>query len=116
MHGLRVALQNISGVDVREIAEVFDEDKVYYLYDNVPGGNAICESIFKKKNEEYHSLKEAQEIILTILSDECKNGCPICLYQYNCIDRNNPKTFSKELLINCLNRMDLENIESEDIE
>lgn len=110
IHGLRVSLQKISGVDIREIAEVYDKKKKFYIYDTVPGGNAICESIFKKINDEFLSLMEAVEIISTLLSDKCKNGCPLCLYQFNCIERNNPKSFSKNLLKDYLDLLDLSNL------
>ncbi len=106
-HGLRVALQKIAGVDIREIAEVYDKDSSFYIYDTIPGGNAICESLFKKRHDKFQSLADAIDLIDYQLSDKCENGCPLCLYQFNCFERNDPTTFSKQILCDYLKIVDL---------
>ena len=96
-HGLRLALQKIAGVDVRTIAEAesTSTEPIFYIFDDILGGNGVCDTLFYIINDEYKNLQEALIIIKDKFGSCCQLGCPHCVYQFGCYVHNNPKSFDK---------------------
>jgi ATP-dependent helicase YprA (DUF1998 family) len=102
-HGLRVALQYIGGVSVRQVPESI-EDEGTLVYDSDEGGSGITVLLTQNDGEPF---ERAVRIMRETFSPDtaecnCENGCPFCLYQYGCVERNDPDTFDKEGLLELL--------------
>jgi hypothetical protein len=100
VHGLRLALQKIAGVDVRSIGEVVAEEAVY-LYDTEPGGSGVCQLLVAQDEEgQYANLSEAMRVIEErVTRCDCEVACPKCLMQYGCAVKNSLKTLSRAQVI-----------------
>ncbi|HYF95164.1 MAG TPA: DEAD/DEAH box helicase [Symbiobacteriaceae bacterium] len=97
-HGLRVALQHVAGVDVRQLGELRLPDGRYLVYEDVEGGFGIVDLLRRVNGAgERTHLEEAMTIVRqTSDSDCCDEGCPFCLMQYGCGERNRTRSFSKQ--------------------
>jgi ATP-dependent helicase YprA (DUF1998 family) len=97
-HGLRLALQEVAGVDVRMLGEI-RQGSDYFLYEDVEGGYGILDLLLKKDEQgELPNLQRALAIIAAHTDGTacgCQDGCPICLYQYGCCDRNRPQSLTR---------------------
>lgn len=103
-HGLKLALQEIAGVDIRSISESEGRENTpnIYLFDTILGGNGICETLFYLIDGKYKNLEGAIETIKKSFGDCCISGCPHCIYQYGCYKHNNPEFFNKSQLLKIL--------------
>lgn len=102
-HGLRVALQYIGGVSVRQVPESI-EDEGTLVYDSDEGGSGITVLLTQDDGEKF---KRAVELMREAFSPDeskcnCENGCPFCLYQYGCVEQNDPESFAKDELLDLL--------------
>jgi len=102
-HGLRVALQYIGGVSVRQVPESI-EDEGTLVYDSDEGGSGITVLLTQDDGEKF---ERAVEIMHDAFSPEesecnCEGGCPFCLYQYGCSEQNDPDSFDKDELLELL--------------
>lgn len=102
-HGLRVALQYIGGVSVRQVPESI-EDEGTLVYDSEEGGSGITVLLTKDDGAKF---EHAVELMREAFSPEeskcnCENGCPFCLYQYDCAEQNDPESFAKDELLDLL--------------
>jgi len=102
-HGLRIALQYIGGVSVRQVPESI-EDNGTLVYDSDEGGSGITVLLTQDDGEKF---ERAVELMREAFSPDeskcnCENGCPFCLYQYGCVEQNDPESFDKEELLNLL--------------
>jgi ATP-dependent helicase YprA (DUF1998 family) len=102
-HGLRIALQYIGGVSVRQVPESI-EDEGTLVYDSDEGGSGITVLLTQDDGEKF---ERAVELMREAFSPQeskcnCENGCPFCLYQYGCVEQNDPESFAKEELLNLL--------------
>lgn len=102
-HGLRVALQYIGGVSVRQVPESI-EDHGTLVYDSDEGGSGITVLLTQDDGEKF---ERAVRIMRDAFSSgeskcNCDTGCPFCIYQYGCSERNDPDTFDKEELLELL--------------
>ncbi|MWG36098.1 DEAD/DEAH box helicase [Halomarina oriensis] len=103
-HGLRVALQYIGGVSVRQVPESI-EDEGTLVYDFDEGGSGITVLLTQDDGEKF---ERATRIMRDAFSSSeskcnCENGCPFCIYQYGCAEQNDPDSFDKEELLELLN-------------
>jgi ATP-dependent helicase YprA (DUF1998 family) len=106
-HGLRLALQRTGGVDIRSLQEAFEAgDDEAYVFESTVGGNGVTDLLLGKDEGVYTELVEALEVMHTNIDGcDCASGCPECLYQYGCSERNKDRTFSKELVRDLLARV-----------
>lgn len=94
-HGLRVGLQNIAGVQIRNIGEVVDGGFAY-VYDTEPGGSGVTTLLTAFEEGQYKNFKQVMNLFSKHLSAcKCDDGCPNCIYQYGCADRNDPRGLSR---------------------
>lgn len=100
-HGLRIALQYIGGVGIRDVPESIEEDGTF-IYDSEAGGAGITRLLTMNDGEEYHKFNRAIELMTESFDCECDGGCPFCIYQYQCTNRNDPHTLDKDAVINLL--------------
>jgi hypothetical protein len=109
-HGLRVALQYIGGVSVRQVPESI-EDVGTLVYDSEEGGSGITVLLTQDDGEKF---ERATRIMTRAFSPEdskcnCEHGCPFCIYQYGCVEQNDPESFDKDELLELLsNNLHLE--------
>lgn len=95
-HGIRMALQKIAGVKIRNIREAVGEDCAY-VYDSEVGGSGITALLVKQEDRQYRNLESAFELFREHFSNcHCKDGCPHCVYQYGCVEHNSPRTLSRK--------------------
>jgi ATP-dependent helicase YprA (DUF1998 family) len=101
-HGLRVALQYIGGVSVRQIPESIEDDGTL-VYDSDEGGSGITVLLTQDDGEKF---EEATDLMRKAFAEEsecnCENGCPFCIYQYACVEQNDPDSFDKAGLLDLL--------------
>ncbi len=102
-HGLRVALQYIGGVSVRQVPESI-EDEGTLVYDSDEGGSGITVLLTQDDGEKF---ERAIKIMRDAFSPDeskcnCENGCPFCIYQYGCVKQNDPESFDKDKLLDLL--------------
>ncbi|WP_248908165.1 DEAD/DEAH box helicase [Halocatena marina] len=102
-HGLRVALQYIGGVSVRQVPESI-EDEGTLVYDSDEGGSGITVLLTQDDGAKF---ERATRIMREMFSPgeskcNCENGCPHCIYQYGCVEQNDPDSFDKEELLELL--------------
>lgn len=96
-HGIRLALQSIAGVPIRDIGESV-EDTCSYVYDAVPGGSGATRLVMQDE-----SFNHASQIIKSHVSTcRCEDGCPHCVYQFGCDKANSPSTLSRTRLASML--------------
>ena len=93
-HGLRVSLQYLGGVDIREVSESV-EDEVVYVFDSQEGGAEISRILVEEEQDSFYQFQEAMELINDHLECDCERGCPLCVYQYGCDVRNDPQTLDR---------------------
>jgi DNA-directed RNA polymerase subunit RPC12/RpoP len=103
-HGLRVALQYIGGVSVRQVPESIEDDGTL-VYDSDEGGSGITVLLTQDDGEKF---ERATRIMREVFSPgeskcNCENGCPFCIYQYGCVEQNDPDSFDKDELLELLN-------------
>ena len=106
-HGLRVALQSLGGVSIRDIEEVVAEDHVD-IFDAQQGGANISRLVIEKQDGEYWNFEHAVELMADHLECDCDDGCPVCLYQYGCSTFNRPRSFDKQGLLTVIQERSLE--------
>jgi len=102
-HGLRVALQYIGGVSVRQVPESIEDDGTL-VYDSDEGGSGITVLLTQDDGEKF---ERATRIMREAFSPgeskcNCENGCPFCIYQYGCVEQNDPDSFDKDELLELL--------------
>ncbi|MUV85325.1 DEAD/DEAH box helicase [Natronomonas sp. CBA1123] len=101
-HGLRAALQYIGGVSVRKVPETIEEDGTF-IYDGDEGGSGISVLLTDGVDGENPSnFQRATDIIAETYECDCEAGCPFCLYQYGCTNRNDPDSFAKGEVVSLL--------------
>jgi hypothetical protein len=96
-HGLRLALQKISGVPIRDVSEHVGDDHVD-VFDAQEGGAAVARQLVQERNGEFGNFATAMEMLETQFHCDCTDGCPRCVYQYGCVERNQPRTFDLEAI------------------
>jgi len=100
-HGLRVALQYLGGVNIRELAEYVGEDCVD-VFESQEGGSDVAGLLFDKTDGEFRSFERAIDLIRDQFDCDCESGCPSCLYQYGCDVRNDQRSFDRSSLSDLL--------------
>lgn len=108
-HGIRVALQSLGGVSIREITEAVDETEGHVdIFDSTEGGADVSRQLVVSEGEDtYNNFSEAIRIMSDQLNCSCENGCPLCLYQYGCDKRNRTQTFDRESIATLVEGRDL---------
>lgn len=94
-HGLRVALQYLGGVTIRELAEHVDEDRVD-VFESQEGGSDVVRLLFERSDGVYRAFDRAMTLVGDQFDCDCEDGCPSCLYQYGCNVRNDRRTFDRD--------------------
>jgi hypothetical protein len=105
-HGLRVALQYLGGVNIRDLTEYVGEDHVD-VFESQEGGSDIARLLFEQIDGEFRAFGRAVGLMRDQFDCDCENGCPSCLYQYGCDVRNDPRSFDRDRLQNELARGDV---------
>lgn len=96
-HGIRMALQQVAGVDLRSLGEIQDGNS-YLVYEDVEGGYGITDLLLLKDDKGgMPNLNAALKLVHEHTDGVCKcdDGCPYCLYQYGCCHRNRPGTMTR---------------------
>lgn len=96
-HGLRLALQKLSGVPIRDVSEHVGDDHVD-VFDAQEGGAAVARQLVQERDGEFGNFATAMEMLETQFHCDCTDGCPRCVYQYGCVERNQPRTFDLEAI------------------
>jgi ribosomal protein L40E len=94
-HGLRVALQYLGGVNIRELAEYVGEETVD-IFESQEGGSDVARLLFERTDGEFHAFDRAVELMRDQFDCDCEQGCPSCLYQYGCDVRNDRQSFDRD--------------------
>jgi ATP-dependent helicase YprA (DUF1998 family) len=100
-HGVRLALQKLAGVTIRDINEYIGSGHAD-VYDSLEGGAAVSRLLVEKNDGEYQNFHSAISMIQKQFDCDCSDGCPRCLFQYGCVRRNRPRTLNKDRLIEYL--------------
>lgn len=103
VHGLRVALQYLGGVSVRELSEVVHGDGVVDLFDAQEGGAGVTGLLFEGRDDR-RNFEQAISLLRQHFQCGCEDGCPLCLYQYGCDTHNRGRSFDREGLFERLDR------------
>ncbi|WP_232685689.1 DEAD/DEAH box helicase [Halobacterium zhouii] len=98
VHGLRVALQSLGGVNIREINETTADDHVDLL-DAQEGGANIAKLLVERDAGDFQNFQHAMELIHDHFVCDCEDGCPMCLYQYGCDEHNQPRSFARDTVL-----------------
>jgi hypothetical protein len=98
VHGLRVALQSLGGVNIRELNETTADDHVDLL-DAQEGGANIAKLLVERDGGDFQNFQHAMELIRDHFVCDCENGCPLCLYQYGCDEHNQPRSFTRDSVL-----------------
>lgn len=102
-HGLRVALQYLGGVGIRELSEYVGEEHVD-IFESQEGGSDVARLLFERSDGEFRAFQRAVGLMDDQFDCDCENGCPSCLYQYGCDVRNDQRTFDRDALRTLLER------------
>ncbi|MWG36099.1 DEAD/DEAH box helicase [Halomarina oriensis] len=94
-HGLRVALQYLGGVTIRELAEHVGEDQVD-IFESQEGGADVARLLFEQSGGEFRAFDRGVNLMREQFDCDCENGCPSCLYQYGCDVRNDQRSFDRD--------------------
>lgn len=100
-HGIRLALQKISGVTIRDINEYVGTDHVD-VFDSLEGGAAVSRLLVEEQDGKYENFQSATSLMDTQFHCDCSDGCPRCLYQYGCATRNQPSSFNRDAITNAI--------------
>jgi ATP-dependent helicase YprA (DUF1998 family) len=95
VHGLRLALQKLSGVTIRDVNEYIGTNHAD-VFDSLEGGAAVSRLLVQRREEEYKNFQSAMSLISKQFDCDCSDGCPRCLYQYGCAHRNRPRSFERD--------------------
>ncbi|WP_411968944.1 DEAD/DEAH box helicase [Haloferax sp. YSSS75] len=96
-HGIRVALQYLGGVNIRDLAEYVGEERVD-VFESQEGGSDVARLLFEQTDGEFKSFSRALGLMRDQFDCDCESGCPSCLYQYGCDLRNDQRSFDRERL------------------
>jgi hypothetical protein len=105
-HGLRVTLQYLGGVTIRELAEHVGEDRID-VFESQEGGSDVARLLFERSDGVFRAFDRGVELMRTQFDCDCENGCPSCLYQYGCDVRNDQRSFDRDGLLAILERRGL---------
>lgn len=94
-HGLRVALQYLGGVTIRELAENVGEDRID-IFESQEGGSDVARLLFERSDGKFRAFDRGIELMRKQFDCDCENGCPSCLYQYGCDVRNDQRSFDRD--------------------
>lgn len=94
-HGLRMGLQMVGGVLVRNVNELLEGDTLY-IYDSIQGGSGVTGLLVQPCGDEYRNFRVALNTAREVVeSCNCHDGCPHCVYQYGCSAWNAPATLTR---------------------
>jgi hypothetical protein len=96
-HALRVSLQYLGGVDIREITESIEDEGVY-IFDAQEGGAEITRTLIEDIEGTFKNFDDAMELVERHYECDCESGCPLCTYQYGCDEYNDPDTLDRKLV------------------
>jgi ATP-dependent helicase YprA (DUF1998 family) len=98
VHGFRLALQRIGGIEIRQLNESYsDGDNEAFIFEGTIGGNGVTKLLFDRSESTLPELDDALEVMKENISQcSCAAGCPECIYQYGCDERNDERTFNKQ--------------------
>jgi hypothetical protein len=102
-HGLRVALQYLGGVTIRELSEHVDEEHVD-VFESQEGGADVARLLFERSDGAFRSFQRGIDLVRDQFDCDCEHGCPACLYQYGCDVRNDQRTFARNRFRDLLDR------------
>jgi len=105
-HGLRVALQYLGGVNIRDLAEYVGEESVD-VFESQEGGVDVARLLFEQTDGDYRAFDRAVGLMQDQFDCDCENGCPSCLYQYGCDVRNDQRSFDRARLQGILDGEDV---------
>jgi hypothetical protein len=94
-HGLRLGLQKLSGVTIRDVNEYVGSDHVD-VFDAQEGGAAVSRTLVDRRDGSYRNFEIARSLMEKQFECECDDGCPRCLYQYGCAKRNDPNSLARQ--------------------
>jgi len=98
VHGLRVALQSLGGINIRELDETTDDHYVDLL-DAQEGGSNIAKLLVEREAGDFQNFQYAMQLVSEHFVCNCEDGCPLCLYQYGCDEHNQPRSFARDAIL-----------------
>ncbi|MEA5409618.1 helicase-related protein [Haloarculaceae archaeon H-GB2-1] len=98
IHGFRVALQSLGGVNIRELNETTADEHVDLL-DAQEGGANIAKLLIERDEGDFRNFQHAMELVRNHFVCDCEDGCPLCLYQYGCDEFNRPRSFARDTVL-----------------
>lgn len=106
-HGLRLALQYLGGVSIRDISEVVHDGSMSAVdvFDSQEGGAGIARLLVSDTDGE--NFQRALELMREHLECDCADGCPLCLYQYGCDTRNQGESFDLSQVVELLEQTEI---------
>jgi len=105
-HGLRVALQYLGGVTIRELSEHVGEEQVD-VFESEEGGSDVTRLLFERSEGAFRGFDRGVDLMRKQFDCDCEDGCPSCLYQYGCDVRNDQRSFDRDGLRTILERRGL---------
>jgi len=93
-HGIRLGLQKLSGVTIRDVNEHVGAEHVD-IFDAQEGGAAVARQLIKRQDDRFQNFQTALELMEQQFDCSCDDGCPRCLYQYGCAERNDPHSLDR---------------------
>lgn len=102
-HGLRMGLEKVGGVLVRNVNELLEQNTLY-IFDSIPGGSGVTSLLVQPQGDDYLNFQVALETMQTVVDQcQCDDGCPHCIYQYGCSTWNAPANLTRHGLRSLLN-------------
>jgi ATP-dependent helicase YprA (DUF1998 family) len=105
-HGLRVALQYLGGVAIRELSEHVGEERID-VFESEEGGSDVTRLLFERSEGAFRAFDRGVDLMQKQFDCDCEDGCPSCLYQYGCDVRNDQRSFDRDGLRTILERRGL---------
>lgn len=96
-HGLRLALQALGGVGIREVTEVVNDHRTD-VFDSTPGGADVCRQLVAEQNGQFRNFQTAVNLIADQFDCSCEEGCPRCLFQDGCALYNRLETLDRDAI------------------
>lgn len=110
VHGFRLALQRVGGIEIRTLNESYDDgDNEAFIFEGTIGGNGVTKLLFDRSEGALRELEDSLEVMHeNITRCDCATGCPECIYQYGCDERNDERTFNKEDMLTIVDELTAE--------
>jgi ATP-dependent helicase YprA (DUF1998 family) len=100
----------VGGIEIRTLNESYDDgDNEAFIFEGTIGGNGVTKLLFDRSEGALRELEDSLEVMHeNITRCDCAAGCPECIYQYGCDERNDERTFNKEDMLTIVDELTAE--------